>query len=153
MPFAFGPKSVQELAGVKPQLRAVAERALALTSQDFAITDGLRTLAEQQELLAKGATTTLDSKHLTGDAVDAVPFINGRPRWEWPPTYQVAAAFQQAAIELNVRLRWGGVWDREFNLLGRGAANLEDEVNAYSLRRRRAGRRVFLDGPHFELMA
>jgi peptidoglycan L-alanyl-D-glutamate endopeptidase CwlK len=94
----------------------------------------------------------MNSRHLTGDAVDAVPFINGRPRWEWPPTYHVAAAFQQAAVELGVRLRWGGVWDRVLNDMPPGAIQLEDEVQAFVTRRRRAGvRKVFIDGPHFEL--
>ena len=153
MALSFGPKSLAELAGVKPQLQRLAHRALALTAQDFSITDGLRTMAEQQELLARGATTTLNSKHLTGDAIDAVPFIGGKPRWEWPPTYHVAAAVQLAARELGILIRWGGVWDRTLNDLPTGAAQLEEEVNAYVVRRKKLGRRAFIDGPHFELKA
>jgi peptidoglycan L-alanyl-D-glutamate endopeptidase CwlK len=152
MAFILGPKSTRELEGVKPELVAVARRAIAITTQDFAITDGLRTAAEQKELLARGATTTLNSKHLTGDAVDAVPVVAGKPRWEWPLTYAVAAAFQIAAGELGTRLRWGGVWDKVLNELPPGAAQLEEEVNAYVARRRRLGRRAFIDGPHFELI-
>lgn len=152
MAFVLGARSTKELEGVKAPLVAVVRRAIAITAQDFAITDGLRTPAEQQELLARGATTTLNSKHLTGDAVDAVPVVAGKPRWEWPLTYAVAAAFQTAAIELGTRLRWGGVWDKVLNELPPGAAQLEEEVNAYVARRRRLGRRAFIDGPHFELM-
>ncbi len=154
MAFQLGAGSLRELQGVKPQLVAVVQRAIAITTQDFAITDGLRTAAEQAELMRRGATRTLDSKHLTGDAVDAVPYINGKPRWEWPPTYPVAAAFRAAAVELGVRLRWGGVWDRSLNDLPATGEELEAAVKAHVTRRKRAGQKsVFIDGPHFELSA
>jgi len=68
--FKFGEKSLIELKGVHPELFAVVNRALELTVQDFAVHDGLRTLDEQKKLVASGASQTMDSRHLTGHAVD-----------------------------------------------------------------------------------
>jgi peptidoglycan L-alanyl-D-glutamate endopeptidase CwlK len=153
--FALGKKSRAELAGVHPRLVAVVERAILTTPQDFAVHDGLRTEAEQRAYLTSGASTTMNSKHLRqpdgfGHAVDLVPFINGKLRWEWPPIYNIAAAVRQAAIDEGVKLRWGGTWST-LNLIGSSAGEIEDAVMAYVDRRRKAGNKAFIDGPHYEL--
>ena len=140
-----------------PDLVKVVERAIRITKQDFSVHDGMRSLAEQKRYVARGVSKTLKSKHLKqpdghGHAVDLVPYINGKFRWEWEPIYEIAAAVHRAANELGVRLRWGGVWDRVFNELSAGSAAIAKRaVNAYVARRRKAGRRAFIDGPHFEL--
>lgn len=158
MSFELGERSRRELDGVAGSLVQVVERAIALTQQDFAVHDGLRTPAEQHALLARGATTTLNSKHLKqsdgfSHAVDLVPVIGGKLRWEWPAIYPIAAAMHRAATELGVRLIWGGVWDRPFLSLTGSPLALEDAVDDYAARRRAQGRRAFLDGPHYELAA
>lgn len=153
--FVLGAKSKVELKGVHPDLVAVVRRALELTTVDFAVHDGLRRPEEQQRLRAAGASTTLNSRHLVGSdgfghAVDLVPYVNGKMRWEWPLSYRIAAAVHRAASELAVDVRWGGVWDRK--LLELDPRRLEAAVADYGARRRAAGaRRVFIDGPHFEL--
>src|SRR5690349_9518194 len=78
----------------------------------FAVHDGKRTPEEQRILVQSGASQTMKSRHLTGHAVDLVPVINGKLRWEWPPIYQIARAMKQAALELSVPIRWGGCWSR-----------------------------------------
>lgn len=156
MAYILGQRSRNELEGVHPRLVAVVERAIEITSVDFAVHDGLRTEDEQREYVARGVSQTMASKHLTqadgyGHAVDLVPWIGGRLRWEWPPIFEIAAAVYKAAAELEVQLTWGGVWDRA--LLDLDVGMLEHEVNQYVDRRRAMGhRRVFIDGPHFELM-
>jgi peptidoglycan LD-endopeptidase CwlK len=99
----------------------VVRHALTLTPVDFAVVEGLRTRERQAELLAKGATTTLNSRHLTGHAVDLAPVIDGEIRWDWPPFYKIADSMKAAAAALGVPLVWGGDW------------------------------RTFKDGPHYEL--
>lgn len=147
--FRFGERSLRELEGVHPGLAAVVHRALELTEQDFAVHDGLRTREEQQALLLAGASETLDSKHLTGNAIDLVPVVNGKLRWEWVPIFAVAKAVRQAAKELNLKIRWGAAWDVNFtNTLDTPEAVSE----AYAARRKAAGKKVFLDGPHYELI-
>jgi peptidoglycan L-alanyl-D-glutamate endopeptidase CwlK len=146
--FTFSQKSLGELQGVHQDLVAVVNRALELTVQDFAVNDGNRTLEEQKKFLAAGTTQTLDSRHLNGHAVDLVPVINGKLKWDWNPIYKIAEAVRAAAKELSIPLRWGGAWDVAFTQTD---DNPEDTVEAYSARRRAAGKKVFLDGPHFEL--
>ncbi len=155
MTYALGAGSRRELAGVHPRLIAVVERAIAITQQDFAVHDGLRTEAEQRDYVKRGVSKTMNSMHRPqadgfSHAVDLVPFINGKLRWEWKPIYVIATAVRAAAIELNVKLTWGGVWDRPFEQLPGTPAEIEKAVNAYVDRRRKAGKSAFIDGPHFE---
>ncbi|MDC7808783.1 M15 family metallopeptidase [Sphingomonas koreensis] len=156
MSFRLGTGSRRELAGVHPRLVAVVERAIILTNQDFTVHDGLRTEAEQREYVRRGVSKTLASKHIRqgdgfGHAVDLVPYVNGRLRWEWKPIFSIAAAVRDAAEAEGLALIWGGVWDRKLGELGRGSAAMEQAVNAYVARRRGMGKTAFIDGPHFEL--
>jgi len=120
---------------------------LELTTVDFAVHDGKRTPEEQKRLVEAGASQTMKSRHLTGHAVDLVPVINGKLRWEWPPIYTIARAMKQAAVELSIPIRWGGCWSR-LNTLDEP---LEDRVADYVQTRRALGKSSFLDGPHMEL--
>jgi peptidoglycan L-alanyl-D-glutamate endopeptidase CwlK len=147
--FQFGQSSLRELEGVDDRLAAVVHRALELTEQDFSVHDGLRTFEEQQALVISGASHTLESKHLKGHAVDLVPYVNGKLRWEWEPIYSIARAMRQAAQELNVPIRWGAAWDVRFNETDKDPKEI---ANDYAERRRLAGRKPFLDGPHYELV-
>ena len=147
--FTLSKRSLAELEGVDERLVAVVHRALELTVQDFAVHDGLRTIEEQREYVRKGASQRMDSRHLTGHAVDLVPWINGKLRWEWEPIYHIADAVRRAAIEKELELRWGGCWDRVFTW---STDSPEDMVAGYVGRRRREGKRVFLDGPHYEVV-
>lgn len=148
MPYKLSERSLKELTGVHDDLVSVIRRAAELSAQEFAVHDGIRTLEEQKELVRAGASQTLDSRHLTGHAVDLVPVINGKLRWEWDPIYRIADAVRTAAKELEIPLRWGGAWDIDFTSSN---DHTEDLVADYSARRKRAGKKVFLDGPHYEL--
>ena len=110
--YKLGRHSLSELEGVHPDLVAVVKRAIEITKQDFTVHDGIRTEEEQREYVERGVSKTMNSKHLIGEAVDLVPYINGRLRWEWMPIYSIAEAVKQAAEELEVPIRWGGSWTR-----------------------------------------
>ena len=146
--FKLGTRSRAELKGVHPDLVAVVERAIQLTVQDFGVHDGTRTLAEQKKFVASGASKTLDSRHLTGHAVDLVPFINGQLRWEMEPIYRIADAVRIAANELGIPIRWGGAWDV---MLTEETDPPDELVDDYVARRKVAGKKPFIDGPHYEL--
>ena len=146
--FNLGRTSLKELQGVHPDLFAVVKAAIGLTVQDFAVHDGIRTLAERKKLVAAGASQTLHSRHITGHAVDLVPYINRKLRWEWDPIYMIADAVRSVAGELGTPLRWGGAWDVDFT---NTTDSPEDMVANYVARRRAQGLRAFIDGPHFEL--
>jgi peptidoglycan L-alanyl-D-glutamate endopeptidase CwlK len=155
--FVLGRRSLAELEGVHPALVAVVRRAITLSPQDFAVHDGLRTRAEQEEYLRRGVSQTMASKHLPqtdghGHAVDLVPLINGKLRWEWPPIYEIAAAVKQAAALERVAIRWGGCW-RDLAGIEPGPVAMREAVENYGAARRQQGRKAFTDGPHFELLA
>jgi peptidoglycan L-alanyl-D-glutamate endopeptidase CwlK len=117
----LGARSLTRLEGVHPDLVRVVKRAAALSSLDFTVLEGLRTLERQKELFAKRATTTMKSRHLTGHAVDLAPMIGGEVRWDWPLYHQLEPIVKQAAAEEGVSIEWGGDW------------------------------RTFKDGPHWQL--
>lgn len=108
--FRFSRRSEKNLEGVKPQLVAVVRRALELTEVDFGITEGLRSKYRQKQLVAEGKSQTMNSRHLTGDAVDVVAYIGSQVSWEWPLYEKIAQAFKQAAAELGIAIEWGGDW-------------------------------------------
>ncbi len=146
--YKLGAKSLKELKGVHPDLVAVVKRAIEYTVQDFSVHDGIRSIEDQRKLVERGASQTMKSRHITGHAVDLVPYINGKLRWEWDPIYKIADAVKTAAEELGTPIRWGGAWDR---LLTETDDRPEDMVADYAARRRSVGKKAFLDGPHFEL--
>ena len=119
--YVLGTGSKNNLKGVHPDLVKVVEKAITLTEIDFRVTEGLRSKTRQIELVNKGASKTLNSRHITGHAVDVVALIGGAVRWDWPLYDKIAKAFKQASKELNIPIIWGGDW------------------------------KTFKDGPHFEL--
>lgn len=107
MTYRLSQRSKQRLSGVHPDLVAVVKRAIEITEQDFAVTEGVRNIDRQRQLVAKGKSTTMNSRHLTGHAVDLVPFPVS---WDWEYFYPIADAMKEAAKELKVSLEWGGDW-------------------------------------------
>ena len=105
-------RSVTRLDGVHPDLVRVVMRAAEFSDVDFIVTEGLRTMKRQRELVAAGASKTLNSRHLTGHAIDFAPVVNGEVTWKWPPFFLIADAFKRAARELGVQIQWGGDWKR-----------------------------------------
>jgi len=117
----LGQRSLSRLEGVHPDLVRVVKKAAAMSDLDFTVLEGLRTLDRQRQLMAAGATKTMNSRHLTGHAVDIAPMIGGTVRWDWPLYHQLAAIVKDAAKSENIPVQWGGDW------------------------------RTFKDGPHWEL--
>lgn len=142
--FELGEKSLKRLEGVNNNLVKVVKRAIEITPIDFMVVEGVRTKERQRQLVAKGASKTMNSRHLTGHAIDIAPVVNGQVSWDFNDYYPLAKAMAQAATELGVKVRWGGAWTTITNKAG----TPQDWVKAY-----RAGGGRFLDGPHFELPA
>ena len=126
MGYKLSQRSLDRMDGVHPDLIAVVKRAIELTPFDFGITEGVRTLDRQQELLKTGKSTTLKSRHLIQDdgnshAIDFVVYVDGSVTWEVSYYRKVVQAFVTAAIEKGVQINSGVLW------------------------------RTFVDGPHIEL--
>jgi len=114
-------RSLRRLEGVHPDLVKVVKLAFDLSPNIFIVTEGLRTLERQKQLLAAGASQTLRSRHLTGHAVDLAVKIGAEVRWDWPLYNGLAVVMKDAANRLEVPVEWGGDW------------------------------KTFKDGPHFQL--
>lgn len=110
MTFALGARSLSRLDGVHPDLVAVVKRAISLSEVDFTITEGLRTVERQRELVKAGASQTMKSRHLTGHAVDLAALVGSEVRWDWPLYAKLATAMKAAALQINVPIEWGGDW-------------------------------------------
>lgn len=110
MTITLGTRSLARLEGVHADLVRVVKRAAAMSTLDFTVLEGVRTLARQKELHAKGATTTMKSRHLDGHAVDLAPVIDGEVRWDWPLYFKLAEIVKQAAKDEHVPIEWGGDW-------------------------------------------
>jgi peptidoglycan L-alanyl-D-glutamate endopeptidase CwlK len=119
--FELSTRSISRLKGVHPDLVKVVDRAIQISTVDFAVLEGLRTAERQQQLVKAGASLTLKSRHLTGHAIDLGAMVDGKIRWDWPLYHKIAEAMKDAARELKIAIVWGGDW------------------------------RMFKDGPHFEL--
>lgn len=111
MPFKLSQKSLDRLSGVHPDLVAVVKRAIEITEVDFAVLEGVRSKARQEQLFKAGASTTMNSRHLTGHAVDLGAYV-GQIRWDWPLYDKIALAMKAAAIELQIAIEWGGDWKK-----------------------------------------
>jgi peptidoglycan L-alanyl-D-glutamate endopeptidase CwlK len=121
MTIILGQRSLSRLEGVHPDLVRVVKKAAVLSNLDFTVLEGLRTVERQKQLVAQGASKTMNSRHLTGHAVDLAPMIGGKIRWDWPLYHKLAKVVKAAAADEKVPLVWGGDW------------------------------RAFKDGPHWEL--
>lgn len=118
---ALTPRDLAKLSLIHPDLSRVVLRAASFGLIDFLVLEGIRSTERQRELVASGASQTLNSRHLTGHAVDLGAVVGGHLRWDWPLYDRLAGAMKRAARELAIPVEWGGDWTN------------------------------FKDGPHFQL--
>ncbi len=122
--FKLGTGSRNRLQNVTRELARVVERAIEITEVDFSVVYGKRSAAEQAKLVEQGFSNTANSRHLTGHAVDLVPWLGAGvdpyPRQKTPPGERaqklrcfelIAKAMFEAADELGVPLQWGNDWN------------------------------------------
>jgi peptidoglycan L-alanyl-D-glutamate endopeptidase CwlK len=126
MSIALSQKSLIKLEGAHPDLVRVIKRAAVLSSIDFTVLEVLRTIGRQKEMVAKGSSKTMKSRHLPSAdgksrAVDIAPMDGGQISWAWPLYHKLAPIIKQAALDEGVPIEWGGDW------------------------------RTFKDGPHWQL--
>jgi len=103
-------RSLEKLEGVHPDLVRVVKLAAHYTEHDFIITEGLRTVERQKILFSKGLSKTMNSRHITGHAIDFAPVVDGEITWKTPAFPPVIAVFKRAADELKISIISGGDW-------------------------------------------
>ncbi len=130
----FGKKSKNALGTVNAHLQALFDEVVK--HFDCTVTEGYRTLERQKDLVASGASKTMNSRHLDGNAVDVYPYPVRIPKPNSKTFSKDLARFyffggfvKGLATAMGISIRWGGDWDGD------------TEVNDQS----------FDDLPHFEL--
>jgi len=116
--FTLGKRSLSRLQGLSPNLVKVVKRAIEITDQDFFVGEGLRSVQRQEKLVSQGLSKTMNSRHLTGHAVDLHPHpykgdhdFDGVPNSDdWDAYEPIVKAMAQAAEELRVDLVQGWDW-------------------------------------------
>ncbi len=103
------------LSDLSPRMRPLAVELIARCVEQgimVLIVDTLRTKAEQAENIRRGVSWTLNSKHLTGNAIDIAPYetyaLHGPDKVKWDagdPIWQ-----KIGAIGEGLGLTWGGRW-------------------------------------------
>lgn len=119
--YKLSKSSLDKLQGVKKPLVDVVKRAIELSEVDFGVSEGVRTFERQKALYEAKKSLTMNSRHLTGDAVDLFAWVDGYVNWNFHFYEKIAEAMFKAAEELGVEIEWGGSW------------------------------KTFKDGPHFQL--
>jgi len=150
MTFKLSTRSTDRMAGIEPDLIEMVKTAITLTKVDFGVTCGMRTLAEQEALVAKGASQTMKSKHLEGRAVDLVAYVGSNVTWALNMYDELADAMADAARIHGVAVKWGAAWS--VGNIADWDGSMEEAMNSYVDLRRSQGRRPFIDAPHFEMM-
>lgn len=121
MSFKLSQRSLDRMIGVHPDLVKVVKLTITRSPLDFSITEGVRTIERQRELVEQKKSRTMNSRHIKGEAVDICVLIDGKADWNIENYRKVADVFKSCAIELGVRITWGGDW------------------------------KSFVDGPHFQI--
>lgn len=121
MTFVLSQRSKDRLKGIHPDLVKVIEEAIKNSPLDFSITEGLRTKERQKELFSAGKSMTMNSRHITGHAVDIAVIKDGTVTWDLKYYRIVTDHLKQVAKTLNIPIICGIDWSS------------------------------FIDGPHIEL--
>lgn len=120
---SFGNTSRERMEGLDSDLVRLFEEVVKTFDCTVLKDGGLRTPARQQELFDLGVTKTLNSNHLTGNAIDIVPYpVDWEDRER---QYRFASFVFDTAMRMGIRVRWGG-WFRA------------------------PGNKIFYDSPHWE---
>ena len=154
MAFKLSGRSLNKLEGVHPTMIDTVKRAIEVSSVDFGVIYGVRSLAEQKRLYEAKRSQTMKSKHLVQEdgyshAVDLMAYDGNNPSWDIVMYDDIADAMKAAAKETGAIIRWGAAWN--IDSITDWDRPMEDAMNNYIDVRRSQGRRPFIDGPHFEL--
>lgn len=135
--FRFSKKSLAQLDTVDPRLKALAIQVLSISPIDFTIVQGRRTVAQSAQNIKNGTSFLSDpskSKHVTGEAIDFAPYVNGKLDWDDREKFwTIAKLFKQEAEKMGIKVRLGADWN--------GSGSYKDEVQ-----------RGTFDGGHVELV-
>jgi len=170
--FSWGAGSKKHNAQTHPDFVKVSTDALTkYTVFDAGIICSVRTKAEQAELVRTGASQTMASSHIPklvkvirtnmaesrkerllgkvklSHAQDFIMFDeNGNKTWKAEYFYAFAEAMRISAVKNDIPVVWGGCWKDL-----RTITCIKSAVDNYVARKRKQGKKPFLDLGHFHL--
>jgi peptidoglycan L-alanyl-D-glutamate endopeptidase CwlK len=103
-------RDLERLEGVHPDLVQLVRCVAVGPPLPFMVLEGMRSVEKQAENVAQGVSWTMNSRHLTGHAVDLVPLVDDEPSWNWDYYWPLAGHIKAMAEALPVRVTWGGDW-------------------------------------------
>lgn len=112
MQYQFDASSMRSLARVHPDLRRIAHRALSISAYPLKVLEGRRRADKQRQLVREGKASIIDSRHVSGHAIDVVAVDYPSPKhirllFNGPATVFVTAAMREAAKQLDLELSCG----------------------------------------------
>lgn len=110
-PYKLSERSFGNLQGVNSKLSVLIGTAIQYSPYDFIVIEGLRDIERQKHLLKIGASTTLNSRHLTGHAVDLAIWHEGEVTWEFEKYQVLNEHIQKIAKQHGIDISWGGDWN------------------------------------------
>ena len=113
----YGKRSKKRMEGIDSRLRKVLDELIKI--MDVTIIEGVRSAEKQQEYFIKGKSkidgVTKKGQHQKGKAVDLAPYpIDWEDRERF---HYMGGMLRGIAHELNIKVRWGGDWDQDFQVV------------------------------------
>ena len=112
VPVEFNARSKELLKGVNPTLAELMTAVEAQHPDAFEITEGMRSRDRQAQMVAEGKSQTMNSRHLTGNAVDiAMLGPDGSLNWDFDAYRPIADTAKATAAAMGIPdFVWGGDW-------------------------------------------
>lgn len=112
--YNFSERSIKNLQGVHPDLVRLMKESIKDSPYDFMITEGLRTVERQKEMVRTGKSQTMQSYHLVGKAVDIAILgkVKGAADWDFVKYKKVADHIKKVAKDMGLTITWGGDWKK-----------------------------------------
>jgi hypothetical protein len=135
--YSLSKRSLKQMVGMNPALSFAVTMAIGRTMQDFGVLNmgGIRTQEQQDELYAKGRTApgkkvtwTRNSRHVSGNAVDLVAFVDGKPTWDEQYYPEIIRAMKSVIKDYNLKI------DHGFDLWGKDIPHWQISHSDYELR-------------------
>lgn len=108
----FNPNDNKKLNGTDPRIAEILGEAAKNLGIKIGVSEGIRSQERQKEMVSKGKSQTLNSKHLHGGAVDFhIIDANGKTNWNFESYRPLANEAKKIAKSKGYTgFEWGGDW-------------------------------------------
>jgi peptidoglycan LD-endopeptidase CwlK len=110
MTLTYDKRNLENIAKLGDHTKAAALKwhaFLVANKIDILIYETIRTVEDQRANIKKGASQTMRSYHIVGQALDFVPVVKGKADWNGYGRPEVKKALEEAK---KLGFEWGGDW-------------------------------------------